>query len=273
MKKKMHKERDFSREEVRERVNKARTEIPNVNLDTVLWFGKYRGSTLAHAIDTDPEYIEWSLKQNIFNMDPSAALRLSLAKRAAAARKRDEDRQCGGHGFDGSSNTYTNYTGTAEFVCDAAFFNDILRKANPYAEQEQRQQRQQEHTYSQERGEREPEWENVFERIRRAQAQAHAHARANAQNQIRVREVVSPAAQWDHLPEKAKYSAILRLGEVIDGGKLTKENLKKQYRKVMLEYHPDKVGNAGPLITQLAHEMTTRINAAWEYFTKVYGVE
>lgn len=82
-------------------------------------------------------------------------------------------------------------------------------------------------------------------------------------------KVVSSAAQWDHLPDKQKYGQILGIQ---NGTQITKQSIRDLYKKRMLEYHPDKCVYLGVLMQKVSHEMTIRIQAAYEYFQRVYGV-
>ena len=82
-------------------------------------------------------------------------------------------------------------------------------------------------------------------------------------------KIPTPAAQWDHLPDKQKHGHVLG----IQGGtRITKQAIRALYKKRMLEYHPDKCASLGEEIKKLSHEMTVRVNKAYEYFQRVYGV-
>jgi len=50
-------------------INRAGRCMPIVPVKTKLWFGKYRYSSIEHIIRTDPCYIEWCIKKNIFKID------------------------------------------------------------------------------------------------------------------------------------------------------------------------------------------------------------
>jgi hypothetical protein len=54
-------------------------------------------------------------------------------------------------------------------------------------------------------------------------------------------------------------------------GKVTFEEVKRQYRKRMTEYHPDKVASLGAKLRELAEEETKKINAAYEFFRTKYA--
>lgn len=90
--------------------------------------------------------------------------------------------------------------------------------------------------------------------------------RQTAQSQVSAK-IVTPASQWDHLPKRERAGKILGLH-----GKITKGELRALYRKRMLEYHPDKVSCLGEELQKLAHEMSLRINEAYDYFKEVYDL-
>jgi hypothetical protein len=54
-------------------------------------------------------------------------------------------------------------------------------------------------------------------------------------------------------------------------GRVTREEIKKSYKKKMKEYHPDKVANMAIELQELALRRTKEITEAYEYFKKKYG--
>lgn len=68
-------------------------------------------------------------------------------------------------------------------------------------------------------------------------------------------------------PSEADYWNILGLS-----GNITKEDIRKAYRKAMSEYHPDKVASLGPELRALAEKKAKEINQAYDFFRKRYGV-
>jgi DnaJ like chaperone protein len=52
----------------------------------------------------------------------------------------------------------------------------------------------------------------------------------------------------------------------------TNEELKKAYRKMALENHPDKVGHLGEDIRKAAEEKFSQINVAYEKIKKQRGI-
>ena len=53
-------------------------------------------------------------------------------------------------------------------------------------------------------------------------------------------------------------------------GRVTKNDIKKSYKKKIGEYHPDRVDNMGAEIKELALKKTKEINIAYEYFIEKY---
>lgn len=50
------------------------------------------------------------------------------------------------------------------------------------------------------------------------------------------------------------------------------EEIKKAYRTLSMQYHPDKVGHLGEEFKRVAEEKMKEINAAYQYFKKKFGV-
>lgn len=53
---------------------------------------------------------------------------------------------------------------------------------------------------------------------------------------------------------------------------MTREDIKKQYRAVMLKWHPDKHHNAGEEAVARAVKMSQEINQAYEWFKERYNI-
>jgi len=68
--------------------------------------------------------------------------------------------------------------------------------------------------------------------------------------------------------EKARY-----YGEIFNlQGKVTKDDIRKRYRELMKTYHPDKMTHAKESEKKAAEEKVKKINEAYEYFKKKYGI-
>jgi len=48
-------------------------------------------------------------------------------------------------------------------------------------------------------------------------------------------------------------------------------HIKSAYRKLIFQYHPDKVSHLGPAIRKVAEEEMRKINKAYSYFQKKFS--
>ena len=67
------------------------------------------------------------------------------------------------------------------------------------------------------------------------------------------------------MAEKRDYYEILGVAKGASA-----EELKKAYRKLCLQYHPDKVGHLGEEFKRVAEEKMKEINVAYNYFEKKF---
>jgi len=56
-------------------------------------------------------------------------------------------------------------------------------------------------------------------------------------------------------------------------GKITREDIKKYYRRKVGEYHPDKVASLGKKLREVAEEEMKQINEAYDYFREKYDLQ
>ena len=80
-------------------------------------------------------------------------------------------------------------------------------------------------------------------------------------------ERLHPAYRFDNLPERTRYGKILRLN-----GKVTREDIKSQYRKLALTFHPDKCGSLDEVLQETARIMFLQVQRAYDYFKKEYAL-
>lgn len=66
--------------------------------------------------------------------------------------------------------------------------------------------------------------------------------------------------------DETYYSRVLGLS-----GCATISEVKSQYRKLAIQYHPDKVNCLGPKLRELAEKEMKEINMAYEFFKRKYG--
>jgi len=78
---------------------------------------------------------------------------------------------------------------------------------------------------------------------------------------------IHPAYAFDNLPARERYGKILRLQ-----GKVTKEYIRSQYRKLALIFHPDKCIQLDEVLQTTATIMFLKVKEAYEYFQKEYNL-
>jgi DnaJ-domain-containing protein 1 len=54
-------------------------------------------------------------------------------------------------------------------------------------------------------------------------------------------------------------------------GKITKKEIKKQYRELLMRYHPDKAATQEPNVREFAEQKTKELNEAYEVLEKYHG--
>jgi DnaJ-class molecular chaperone len=55
-------------------------------------------------------------------------------------------------------------------------------------------------------------------------------------------------------------------------GNVSEDEIKKKYRELMSQYHPDKVQHLGREFQQMAEEKTKEIQKAYDYFRQDYNI-
>ena len=68
--------------------------------------------------------------------------------------------------------------------------------------------------------------------------------------------------------EEVRFGRILGLR-----GKVTKDDVKKRWRELCTQYHPDKVAHLGPKLRVVAEEEMKAINEAFDYFRDKYQIK
>ena len=68
------------------------------------------------------------------------------------------------------------------------------------------------------------------------------------------------------MSEKLDYYEVLGIERTADG-----EEIKKAYRRLAMQYHPDKVGHLGDEFKGVAEEKMKEINVAYGYFEKKFS--
>ncbi len=67
--------------------------------------------------------------------------------------------------------------------------------------------------------------------------------------------------------EEKEYARILGLA-----GRVSRDEIRKAYRGLVGQYHPDKVSHLGPRLREVADQEIKKINEAYEYFRKKYDL-
>lgn len=98
------------------------------------------------------------------------------------------------------------------------------------------------------------------ERVRRERARARTARPASAASPASPPGPDRPAAR-PATPED-RYRAVLELGP----GTVTADDLRRQYRRLVVAYHPDRVVGLGAKLQRLAEEETKAINEAYAFF-------
>lgn len=81
------------------------------------------------------------------------------------------------------------------------------------------------------------------------------------------RDPQGPRPSGPAVGTEAFYAQVLGLN-----GKCTKEEIKSAYRKLIAEYHPDKVSHLGTELRELASTKAKALNGAYEFFSKKYNI-
>lgn len=93
------------------------------------------------------------------------------------------------------------------------------------------------------------------------QISAYDQRTIEAKYMYRQRQETTSAAQMEE-----QYYAVLGLEQGADFAEI-----KKAYRKLSMQYHPDKVGHLGEEFKKIAEEKMKEINVAYDYFEKKFG--
>lgn len=96
-----------------------------------------------------------------------------------------------------------------------------------------------------------------------AQRQADEKRRRQQEDRDRQRQQPSHA-----LKDGAYYAHVLGLR-----GKISRDDVKRKYRELASQYHPDRVNHLGPKLKSVAEHEMKEINEAYEYFKDTYDIQ
>ena len=141
--------------------------------------------------------------------------------------------------------------------------NDKSKCSGEKAEQSEGQQQSQYYSWQQEqerirethRRQEESRWAQENERLREEQ-ERRRQEESRRESSLRGRTGVK---------DERYYSGILGLS-----GRMTFDDVKRRYRMLVAQYHPDKVNHLGPKLKALAEAEMTEINEAFGFFKRRY---
>jgi uncharacterized membrane protein YhaH (DUF805 family)/DnaJ-domain-containing protein 1 len=96
---------------------------------------------------------------------------------------------------------------------------------------------------------------NAAESILGVQSESYAEYKRRSESSWRNEET----------KDSAYYAKVLGLS-----GRVTKEEIRKRYKELVMQYHPDKVAHLGERLKEVAHEEIKKINEAYEYLKKTH---
>ncbi len=152
-----------------------------------------------------------------------------------------------------------------------------LQKKQQQQQQQQQQQRQKDSShyfrwenFSRNGAHSEHSWHNNAYNHRdntyTRQESTGARTRSTTGNSVDLSRLL-PAFRYDHLPTRTKNGRLLRLS-----GKVTRETIKTNYRKLAIIFHPDKCVQLDEVFQEVAGTMFKEIQNAYEYFKAEYSL-
>ena len=165
------------------------------------------------------------------------------------------------------------------------FFQPLVNPPSPKSEEEE------EEDASDTRSRRDEEREKAAEE-RRKEREKRKEERARKKEEAKVEREKARAENIRKRAEKAADERARKVREAAEEaileedrelqlthgktlglkGKLTPNEIKKKYKELMVQYHPDKVRNMGDEIREVAERKAKEINEAFDYFRKKYDL-
>ena len=102
---------------------------------------------------------------------------------------------------------------------------------------------------------------------RKAQADKTARARRSEGQQRDPKSGYREAGPGAARNDERHYARVLGLQ-----GPSTPEDIRKKYRELVAQYHPDKVSHLGSKLKTVAEEEMKKINEAYDFFKKRYSI-
>jgi hypothetical protein len=77
----------------------------------------------------------------------------------------------------------------------------------------------------------------------------------------------------DTSPPQTEARSDLRYARVLGlNGRVTRDDVKRRWRELTVQYHPDKVAHLGPKLREVAEHEMKAINEAYDYFRSKYQI-
>jgi len=105
-------------------------------------------------------------------------------------------------------------------------------------------------------------------RRKKREAEAEAEGKATAEEEAKRKKKTKENRTTGPSQVETKFAKTLDLK-----GKITKEDIQKNYRDLIQKYHPDKVEHLGDEFKELARVKAKEIIEAYEYFRKKHEIE
>jgi hypothetical protein len=89
----------------------------------------------------------------------------------------------------------------------------------------------------------------------------------NQENQSQQSQKRHDFAANTHINPDFRFAKVLGLN-----GRVTREDVKRRWKELTLQYHPDKVAHLGPKLRDVAEREMKAINEAYDYFRTKYQI-
>jgi hypothetical protein len=100
-----------------------------------------------------------------------------------------------------------------------------------------------------------------------------ARERNKAEQEDRSRRQEQRNDRSSSTPPKSEANAELLFAKVLGlNGRVTREDVKRRWRELTVQYHPDKVAHLGPKLREVAEQEMKAINEAYDYFRNKYQI-
>lgn len=116
------------------------------------------------------------------------------------------------------------------------------------------------------RTQREGEFRRREQERQEEERQRREEERSRKEEESRWRQGASQHSDR-RIKDEKYYSSILGLRDHV-----TPDDVRRRYRELVAQYHPDKVNHLGPKLREVAEREMKEINEAFEYFKRKFGI-